>query len=537
MSRTTRRRRSLTTTLALALLPTCALTWMWFTPAASTTSGPSTSSAPSSQSSSTQSSSGRSTTTRFATAQADTDRTPDRSGAGRTLSTETATRQQLATPWLTTGDQQHLLERQDDVTFRPGDGTGSTIAVDDGVRYQRMDGFGASFTDSSAWLVANELDDDARSKLMTALFDRSDGIGLGLLRQPMGASDFIAGDQHYSYDDTCCELSDFSIAHDREYLIPTLRQAMRLNPDLKVMATPWSPPGWMKTSDALQGGSLKPESYEIWADYFVRYIQAYAAEGIDIQAVTVQNEPQHETTSYPSMLMSPEEQATAVATALGPAFEENGLETDILAWDHNWDDPRYPITVLDDPSANPYIAGSAFHCYAGDVGAQSQVHEAHPDKGLWFTECSGGEWSPDFGDNLVWNTQNLIIGSVRNWARGVTLWNMALDQNHGPTAGGCTDCRGVVTIDTETGQVDYNVEYYVLGHVAKFVRPGAERIESSTHPGELESVAFRNPDGSIVLLALNPSEVGRTMNLRWQGQHLRYDLPAGAVVTMTWNGS
>lgn len=438
-------------------------------------------------------------------------------------------------PVMTTADQSKLLEAQPDVAFQPGSGSGTIIEVDDTRTHQTMDGFGASFTDSSAWLVANQLDADQRDTLMTNLFDEQSGIGLSLLRQPMGASDFTANNANYTYDDTCCDLSDFSIAHDQDYIIPVLKQAKAISPGLKLMATPWSPPAWMKTSDSLNGGQLKPDSHGVFADYFVEYVQAYAAEGLPIYALSPQNEPHHEA-SYPSMRMEPAEQAAVVANELGPAFAENGIDTLIMAWDHNWDEPGYPIQVLDDPAAREYVAGSAFHCYAGDVTAQSEVHNAYPGKDLWFTECSGGEWSTDFGENLKWNTQNLIIGATRNWAKGVTLWNMALDENHGPTNGGCTDCRGVVTVGPN-GNVTYNVEYYVLGHASKFVRPGAERIESTTHPGDVESVAFRNTDGSIALIALNAGTAAKTFAVQWQGQAFEYELPAGAVATFTWSPS
>ncbi|MCI2416348.1 glucosylceramidase [Saccharopolyspora sp. K220] len=448
--------------------------------------------------------------------------------------------QGLAAPtvgvWVTTGDQSKLLQQEPNVEFGPDDGSETTVDVDDTVTHQTMDGFGASFTDSSAWLVANELDQARRDELMAKLFAPDTGIGLNMVRQPMGASDFaVNGD--YTYDDTCCDLGDFSIAHDQEYIIPVLQQAKSLNPELKIMGTPWSPPAWMKTGDSLHGGSLKPESHGVFADYFVKYVQAYAAEGLPIDAITLQNEPHHETTGYPSMRMDSGEQADVLKNEVGPKFAENGINTKILAWDHNWSESNYPIEVLNDPAAKQYAAGSAFHCYEGDVGAQNEVQQAHPDKGLWFTECSGGEWSPDFAENLKWQTQNLVIGTTRNWAKGVTFWNMALDQNHGPTNGGCADCRGVVTVDTNSGDVAYNVEYYVLGHASKFVRPGAQRIDSSSFSNDIESVAFKNPDGSIAVVALNASAQEKTFKVRHNGQSFRYTLPAGAVATFTWSAA
>ncbi|GAA4187643.1 ricin-type beta-trefoil lectin domain protein [Streptosporangium oxazolinicum] len=456
---------------------------------------------------------------------------------GGGLSLQVVAPAQAAAPtanvWVTTADGGKLLQQQPAVTFGADSGSASTIDVSDAAAYQTMDGFGASFTDSSAWLVANRLSTGQRAALMDKLFDRGSGIGLSLLRQPMGTSDFALS--NYTYDDSCCDLGGFSIDHDRSAIIPVLKQAKSRNADLKIMGTPWSPPAWMKTNNSLVGGKLRTDRYAAFADYFVKYAQAYAAEGLPIYAVTLQNEPHHEA-PYASMRMEPGEQAAVVKNHLGPAFAAAGLSTKIIAWDHNWDEPNYPIEVLNDAGAKRYLAGSAFHCYAGDVGAQSAVHNAHPDRDIWFTECSGGNWATDFGANLKWNLQNLVIGATRNWAKGVTLWNMALDQNNGPTNGGCTTCRGVVTIDNNSGNVAYNVEYYVLGHVSKFVVPGARRIDSSTYAGDLESVAFKNPDGSIALLALNAGSSGKAFKVRWKGQSFTYTLPAGAAGTFTWDG-
>ncbi|MFC0625406.1 RICIN domain-containing protein [Kribbella deserti] len=434
--------------------------------------------------------------------------------------------------WVTNPDASKLLARQADVQF--GNATSATtIDVSAATVHQTMDGFGAAFTDSSTWLAWNKLNTSQRDAMMNKLFDRNTGIGLSLLRQPMGASDFTANSADYTYDDTCCDLNDFTIAHDRPYTLPVLKAAKARNPDLKIIGTPWSPPAWMKTNNSLNGGKLRTDRHADFANYFVKYAQAFAAEGLPIYAVTLQNEPHHEA-AYPSMRMEPDEQAAVVKNHLGPAFAAAGIPAKIIAWDHNWNEPNFPISVLNDAAAKRYVAGSAFHCYAGDPSAQNTVHNAHPDRDIWFTECSGGNWATDFGANLKWNTQNLIIRSIRNWAKGVTLWNMALDQNSGPTNGGCADCRGVVTIDSNNGNVSYNVEYYVLGHASKFVLPGAQRIGSSSYDGDIETVAFRNPDGSIALIALNAGSAGKTFTVRSNGQSFNYTLPAGAVATYTW---
>ncbi|WP_344133679.1 glycoside hydrolase family 30 protein [Saccharopolyspora halophila] len=439
--------------------------------------------------------------------------------------------------WRTTGDGSVLLARQADAEFGTGGGAATVIDVDETTSYQTIDGFGAAFTDSAAHLVNDELAPAARDELMTDLFG-ADGIGLSMLRQPLGASDFTH-DGDYTYDDTCCDLSDLSVVRDRDDVLPLVRQAKRINPELKLIGTPWSAPAWMKTNEDLDGGALRPENNGLLADYLVGTAQAYADAGLPLDYLSVQNEPYHPETpdggaGYPSMHMDPAQQAAIIGDELGPKLAEAGLGTKILAWDHNWDHPEYPAQVVDDPEAGRHTAGAAFHCYGGSVGAQREFHQEHPDKGTWLTECSGGAWSPDFADNLEWNTRNLIIGGIRNWAKGVTFWNIALDQNHGPTNGGCTDCRGVVTVDTETGQVHRNVEYYVLGHVAKFVRPGATRIESTSNPEDIETVAFRNPGGGIVLLALNSAGAERSFQVRHRGRSFEHTLPAGAVTTFTW---
>lgn len=442
--------------------------------------------------------------------------------------------------WLTTPDQTHLLTRLPDITWsKDGNISGETILVDEQQSYQQMVGFGASFTDSSAWLVQQKLTTKKRTELMKKLFHPRVGIGLSFLRQPLGASDFTTCG-NYSYNEmpegqTDPMLANFSIQHDQAYIIPALKQALHINPRLRVMATPWSPPGWMKSSGSMIGGTLNLGAYEMYARYLVTCIQKYAAQGIPLYAITPQNEPLHAPSGYPGMLLSPTEEATFISHHLGPAFAANGISTKILIYDHNWETPEYPEAILADAAAAAYVSGSAFHGYAGDPGAQSRVHDAFPDKDIYFTECSGGGWSPDFGQNLQWMTKNLLIGTTRHWAKTVMLWNIALDQESGPQNGGCPDCRGVVTIDKRHGTVMYNVDYYVLGHLSTFVVPGAYRIASSPcESGTLEHVAFRNSDGSRVLLVLNAAPSGTKFTVQWDNASFTLTLPAGAVATFTW---
>ncbi len=415
-----------------------------------------------------------------------------------------------------------------------------TIELDPTTSFQEMDGFGASLTDSSAHLIATALTDTQRQDLLEDLFDPNLGIGLSYLRQPMGSSDFRVSD--YTYDDmptgqTDYNLNSFSIAHDQTYIIPLLQQAMAVNPGLNLMGSPWSAPAWMKTSEQLGYGRLIDSDpvYDSYAEYFVKFIQTYAANGLMVDAITLQNEPQYEPYSYPGMRMEPADQIRLVLQ-LGPKFQALNIHTKIVIYDHNWDNPNYPITVLDHEDANPYIDGAAFHAYAGDASAQLQVVAAHPDKNIYFTESSGGDWAPSFGDNLMWDVSHLIIQAVRCYAKTVVKWNLALDENHGPKLpGGCSDCRGVVTINQSTGAVTREVEYYSLGHAAKFVRPGALRIDSTEQPGlSIENVAFVNSDGSTVVIVLNPNPFRQNVQLRWKGQSFIYALPNRCVATFRW---
>ena len=437
--------------------------------------------------------------------------------------------------WLTTPDQAHLLTRRPDVEF-DDDAAPVTVTVDESRQFQRMEGFGASFTESSAVLVHDRLPPGARDDLMRRLFDTDAGIGLNLLRQPMGASDFAL--DNYTYDDVPGEdpaLAAFSVARDDRAVVPLLVHARQLNPALRVIGTPWSPPAWMKSNRSMIGGTLDPAAYEPYARYFLRFVQEYAARGIPVAAVTAQNEPHYSPATYPGMLLPAAREAEFVGRHLGPAFADAGIDTSILAFDGNWDGTAHALEVLGDPVARAFIAGTAFHCYAGDPAHQDDVHEAHPDKAIYVTECSGGAWSPEFGANLRWGVHTLIIEAVRHWASGVITWNMALDHDAGPTNGGCQDCRGVVTIDTVTGRITYNVEYFVLGHASKFVLPGAVRVASTCDRRDhVESVAFRNPDGSRVLIVLNPAGELLTFSVSCSDGAFSYRLPAGAVVTFRW---
>jgi O-glycosyl hydrolase len=436
--------------------------------------------------------------------------------------------------WLTTGDQGKLLEPQSTFNFGNDTTNGLVIHVNENHQYQQMDGFGAVMTDSSAWLIYNQLTASQRNDLMNKLFSPTNGIGMSYLRVPIGASDFALN--HYTYDDTCCDVNDFSIAHDTPYIIPVLLQAKSLNADLKLMGSPWSTLGWMKTTNSLYRGTLRPEYYDEYASYFAQFIGAYAAQGLPIHSVTIQNEPQHTASDYPAMWLTPADEVSFVKNNLGPTL--NGTGVKIVSLDHNWGLAHYGVDVLNDATARQYVSGTAFHCYGGVPDFQTITRDVHPDKAIYFTESSSGSWATNWADNLIWDGVNLIVGSTRNWFQTVVKWNIALDTNNGPHTGDCSGCTGLATINQNTGAVTYNHDYYALGHLSKFVVPGAYRIASTTQPApNIHSVAFKNPDGSKVLIVVNANNEGNAVNVRWGGQSFQYSLPRQSMATFKWGGT
>ena len=314
-------------------------------------------------------------------------------------------------------------------------------------------------------------------------------------------------------------LTNFSIAHDTAYIIPLVKQAISINPSLKVVALPWSPPAWMKTTGTMNGGNMNPAYFSSLARYFVNFAQSYQQQGIPIYALSVQNEPLYSTTGYPSEYTRGKQRIHICRQQprTGPEHGGAGKREDLRVRTQ-LGETAYPESVLGS-SAAPFVAGSSFHCYAGDPSAQSTVETAFPAKDIWFTECSGIT-SSTFASDLVWNAESLLISATRNWARSVSLWNLALDQNSGPKNGTCSNCRGVVTIDDSISpaNITFNVEYYILGHLGKFVVPGAHRIGSNTFgAGSIEDVAFQNPDGSIVLFAVNSGSSATTFTVSSKG--------------------
>jgi glucosylceramidase len=430
------------------------------------------------------------------------------------------------------------------------------ITVDDSQRFQEIDGFGASLTDAAAWLFAKKLTSAQTDAAFKSLFSRRDGIALSFLRQPIGSSDLAV--TFYSYDDLCGQtakacttpagatdpnLDHYSLKHDQEYILPQLKKAVALNPSLHIMITPWSPPGWMKTSGSMLGSnpetkqpsSLRPEAYPALANYLVKTVQGYQAAGVPVYALTVNNEPLYAPPTYSGMQMLANEQAAFIDSALGPALTAAHLTAKLMVYDHNWDRPDYPEAVLKDPKAYAYSAGTAWHHYAGDPSVMTKNHEEFPQKDQWVTESSGGSWQKG---NVLAEEAAELIAVTRNWAKSYVLWALATDQIHGPFVGGCDTCRGLVTIDLsnpEMATVKTEPDYYVLGHASKFLEPRAVRIASDEPAGtQLKDVAFRNPNGEVVLYTLNAGTKSQGIRIGFHGKTVITTLPAGAVATFIW---
>ena len=409
----------------------------------------------------------------------------------------------------------------------------ATIAVDSRERFQEIDGFGYTLTGGSA-LVLSLMDAAPRRALLEELFaDPPVGIGVSYLRVSIGSSDLDPETFSYSMPpsgETDPDLELFTLDHDREYLIPMLREILQIRPDLLIMASPWSAPTWMKSNFRTVGGTLKSEYQGVYAQYFVRYVQEMASEGIRIDAVTVQNEPLHGGNN-PSMTMLDFQQAEFVRDHLGPAFADAGIGTRIIIYDHNADRLDYPLRVLSDPDAAAYVDGTAFHLYGGEISALSEVHEAYPDKRIYFTE----QWVGAPGDmirDLLWHTENLIVGATRNWSRIVLQWNLAADPSQDPhTPGGCDRCLGALTIDGN--DVVRNPAFYIIAQASAFVPRGSIRVGSNEVDG-LPNVAFLTPDDRIVLIVANTGRRERNVRIELGRKATTARLPARGVVSYSW---
>ena len=461
--------------------------------------------------------------------------------------------------YQTTPDLTQALQPQTELRFSAkaaSDAAAQAITVDDAKKFPEIDGFGASMTDSAAWLLAKKLPPAEREEAFKLLFARKDGVAINILRQPVGSSDLAV--TFYSFDDLCEQsakacttppgvadnnLEHFSIQHDQEYTLPLLRKALAINPAMHVMISPWSAPGWMKSSGSMlgsndetkQNSSLRPEAYDAFANYLVKTIQGYQADGVPIYALTVQNEPLFGPPTYAGMQMLAEEQAKFFADSLGPALARANLHPKVMAYDHNWDRPDYPETVLKDAKAGALAAGTAWHHYGGDPSVMTKNHEEFPQKDQWVTESSGGAWQKGA---VMAEEAGELIAVTRNWAKSYILWALATDEKHGPIVGGCDTCRGLVTIDLTdpaSPSVKKELDYYVLGHASKFVLPGAVRIGSDEPANTpIKDVAFRNANGSIVVYTLNAGTASQDVRVEARGKSFTTTIPAGSIATFVW---
>ena len=410
----------------------------------------------------------------------------------------------------------------------------TVITIDPDKWFQPIDGFGASFTDSSAYLINQVLPGDVRDDLMVKLFHPIDGIGLSFVRNPMGASDFARF--IYSYNDipdgeTDFDLENFSIDHDREDIIPLVKQALKLNPDLKLVASPWSPPAWMKSTRSMIGGHLRHDCYDVYGDYFIRFLEEYRKEGIEFYGITPQNEPLYVPHHYPGNSMSREAQVNFINQSLGPKLREFFPDVKLWCYDHNWDVTDYPEYVL--RHAGEYVDGVAWHVYGGSPDAQTKVLKQFPDTEVHFTEASGGEWVPPF-DAAFFGNIWVSIGVLNNHSRSVVLWNMALDENNGPVVPGFgnSTCRGVVMINQQTKELTYNLDYYALAHFSKYIRPGSVRVGSEINGSSVFATACLNEDGSLVIVALNDAPGNRVIRFDVGDFSFYYNAEAKSVVTV-----
>jgi O-glycosyl hydrolase len=445
--------------------------------------------------------------------------------------------------WMSDPSTNTWLAQQAPATFTAASGdTGSSIVVDPTRTYQTMSGFGASITDTTAYSL-NSLSAGKRNQLMQELFSPTAGIGMSYLRQPLGVlntdltrAGFSSLDDDPA-DEATTDLPHFSIASDQAEVIPLVKQARALNPSIGVLASTWSAPAWMKTNNSILGtgngsaGSLELSNYDRYATYLVKAVQAYQAEGIPIDALTVQNEPGTAPSRYPGMLMSPAQQRNFIRDNLGPVLSAASPNTKILNLDHNWNLPQYPQTVLADPVASSYTSGTAFHQYVGSVDSQSAVKRAFPAKDIYFTEGSNNS-----GTTFKFMMQTQMIDVVRNWAKTVILWNIAAGANNQPST--CGACQPMVRVDAATDSYSYNLDYRAMAHVSKFVKPGAVRIASnSLGASSVDDVAFVNPDGSKVLVAYNAGSTSNTFTVRFGSDAFTYTLASNTAATFTWTGN
>ena len=426
--------------------------------------------------------------------------------------------------WMSTEDGAASLAEQAPLSWQPVDAAvPAEITIDPATTYQSILGLGAAFEHATCYNIS-QLPEPQRTEVIRKLVDPEAGIGMSLMRLCIGTSDFT-GDPWYSYNDmpkgeTDPELANFSIHKDRAYLLPVVKKALELNPELKLFASVWSPPAWMKSNDSMLGGKLKPEYYDAFSRYLVKTVKAYHAEGLPVVAITPQNEPHFPNPMYPTTGYRAKDMLALIRDHLGPAFEKELPDTEIWCWDHNWSEPEFPTTILSDPKAYGYVDGTAFHLYEGKPEAQTAFHEAFPDKPIYFTE----------GSTFMTRGAIQIISILRNWARSYNAWVMMLDEDRKPNNGPHSASRTAIEL-LRNGEVRYNFDYFMYGQFMKFIRPGAVRVASTDGSVRFDNVAFKRKDGSIVCVAANAGSAAKPVRVAVGTRQFQAELPSKAVAT------
>lgn len=423
----------------------------------------------------------------------------------------------------------------------------TAVYLDPSTKYQTIDGFGAAMTWAACYNIQRMPEAD-RAKLMTELFDREKGLGISLVRVTVGASDF--NKEEYTWCDTE-GLENFKIdRRDEEVVIPVLKEMYKINPDVKIIASPWSVPMWMKMGVGGSGkhnkwtsGRLDPKYYQAYADYYVKWIQVMQGYGFKIAALTPQNEPLNHGNSMSTYM--PWKDQRDFVKVLGPALEKAGLDTKIILFDHNYDydnmadQKNYPLNIYKDAEANKYSAGSAWHDYGGTVRELDNIMLNAPDKEIYFTESSIGTWNYSWEGCILSHFKNIFLETMKRGCKGVTLWNMVLDDQKGPyspQAGSCKTCYGAVEVSSKDFKVTTRrTHYYQIAHASKVVKPGAVRIGTSGFSkAGVTCMAFQNPDGSYAVLALNEGASDTTVRFVSKGHSVKVTLPEGSITSVIW---
>ena len=459
---------------------------------------------------------------------------------------------EVAKMWVSSQDMKHTLTPGDPLPLvakgvpqanRP------VIQVDPERTYQSILGLGSSLEHTTCYNLF-QLGPEKMDEAISRLVDPEHGIGMNLMRICIGTPDFT-GEPWYSYDDmpageTDEKLEHFSIEKDKAYVLPVLRKALEKNPNLRFFASPWSPPGWMKSTDDLIGGHLLPQYYGVYARYFVKFIQAYAAEGIPIYAVTPQNEPGVNTRNYPTRDWYPscqwslivdednfwpvdlkamgQNEREFIGKHLGPAFKQQGIATKIWCYDHNLNNLNYPRNILSDPETAQYVDGTGCHAYAGSPDALTGFQREFPEKAIYFTEGS----APGVRGAVR------IVSLLRNWCCSYNAWVTMIDQDGNPNRGPFKTKSSCVQPRRDGSGVDYSFSYYAYGQFMKFIKRGALRAWSTEGTKELANVAFLNPDGQVVVIVVNQTSAPVTFDVVCQERMFQASMPASSVATFCW---